>query len=350
MNYLFTGIDSQVNGGTERFAARAADLLRANGHTVDVVFDAPEHPESYDRVVMQKIPASVAELKRLKDACGNRLRFFAHDHCLYCLRRHSYWPGRRLCDRSYSFFPCRLCAAVTRPAFLWRNLTYPIGGFLREMRGVKTYTCSAYMRGRLVASGLSAGDVSVVHPVFQKVTASPRTDDAWMPDGRLRLLFLGALVGGKGVGLLLDAFALVKTNCMLAVAGTGPDETALRERASQLPAHVKVDFLGWQAETAPLFAAADACVVPSLWHEPFGIVGAEASLNGIPAIAFDVGGVRDWLKAGVTGVFATDRSPEALAAAIDSLADRQRLATIGRSARAFAAEAYAPERFLEAFT
>ena len=41
--------------------------------------------------------------------------------------------------------------------------------------------------------------------------------------------------------------------------------------------------------------------VPSTWPEPFGLVGLEAAALGVPAVAFDVGGIREWLRPGVNG-------------------------------------------------
>src|SRR5262249_45977008 len=39
----------------------------------------------------------------------------------------------------------------------------------------------------------------------------------------------------------------------------------------------------------------------SVWPEPFGLVGLEAAAFGVPAIAFDVGGIREWLTPGENG-------------------------------------------------
>lgn len=41
--------------------------------------------------------------------------------------------------------------------------------------------------------------------------------------------------------------------------------------------------------------------VPSLWQEPFGMVGIEAMASGKPVVAFNVGGVSKWLAEGVNG-------------------------------------------------
>jgi glycosyltransferase involved in cell wall biosynthesis len=46
---------------------------------------------------------------------------------------------------------------------------------------------------------------------------------------------------------------------------------------------------------------ATVVAVPSLGPEPFGLVGLEAAAHGVPAVAFDVGGVAEWLHDGVNG-------------------------------------------------
>ena len=48
-------------------------------------------------------------------------------------------------------------------------------------------------------------------------------------------------------------------------------------------------------------AASDLLVVPSVWPEPFGSVGPAAAQHGIPAAAFAVGGIPQWLHEGVNG-------------------------------------------------
>ena len=60
---------------------------------------------------------------------------------------------------------------------------------------------------------------------------------------------------------------------------------------------------GWVSfEDRPrVYARGLAIVVPSLWPEPFGLVGLDAAALGRPAIAFDVGGIREWLTDGANG-------------------------------------------------
>jgi glycosyltransferase involved in cell wall biosynthesis len=53
-----------------------------------------------------------------------------------------------------------------------------------------------------------------------------------------------------------------------------------------------------------LFDSADLLVLPSLWPEPFGLVGPEAGIRGLPAAAFALGGIPEWLTDGVNGAIA----------------------------------------------
>ncbi len=83
-----------------------------------------------------------------------------------------------------------------------------------------------------------------------------------------------------------------------------------------------------------MLRTADLLVVPSLWPEPLGLVGLEAASYGVPALAFDSGGIREWLIDGETGRLVTGQpSSGALASALeDCLREPDRLKRWGRSA------------------
>ena len=50
-------------------------------------------------------------------------------------------------------------------------------------------------------------------------------------------------------------------------------------------------------------------MIPSIWPEPFGLVGIEAGLASVPAVAFRVGGIPDWLTDNVNGFLAPGDPP-----------------------------------------
>jgi glycosyltransferase involved in cell wall biosynthesis len=74
--------------------------------------------------------------------------------------------------------------------------------------------------------------------------------------------------------------------------------------------------------------------VPSLWPEPFGLVGLEAAAHGVPAVAFDTGGISEWLTDGVNGRLVSEYgSAEALGAVLaDLLRDSVQLQKLGHGA------------------
>ena len=88
---------------------------------------------------------------------------------------------------------------------------------------------------------------------------------------------------------------------------------------------LSIHFVGWASRAAlhGLIDESDLLAVPSLWPEPFGMIGLEAGRLGVPTAAFDVGGIGDWLQHGVNGMLAPGSSAtsEGLAAAISGCLD-----------------------------
>ncbi len=118
---------------------------------------------------------------------------------------------------------------------------------------------------------------------------------------RTDVVFVGRLeIAQKGLDLLLDAWALAapRVEGDLLLAGTGPDEAALRERAERLGVADRVRFLGWVAgrDKAELVARARVAAVPSRF-ETFGIVAAEALAVGTPVVAYDIDCLREVVPA-----------------------------------------------------
>jgi glycosyltransferase involved in cell wall biosynthesis len=154
-----------------------------------------------------------------------------------------------------------------------------------------------------------------------------------------RIVFLGRLTKLKGVHYLLPAIPIAaqKLNMPLSlvVAGDGPERESLQRQARTLG--VMAEFRGWvhSSQTPDLVRQADLLAVPSLWPEPFGLVGIEAGSAGLPAVAYAVGGIPDWLVAGHSGEIAPGDPPtvEGMAAAIvRALADPAHYARLSRGA------------------
>jgi glycosyltransferase involved in cell wall biosynthesis len=176
-------------------------------------------------------------------------------------------------------------------------------------------------------------------PVSQPVRSEPRLSGT-----PLRVVYAGRLERLKGVHLVAEAAhvaaARLGAPVDVRIAGDGPLRPIL-EHQSRAPrwSDVRLTLEGWRtrAERDALFSSVDVLVIPSLWPEPFGLVGLEAGRFGVPAVAFPSGGIGEWLHDDVNGRFAAVRgSAEALGEALAAVLQDQ--TTYGRlSAGAIAA-------------
>ena len=152
------------------------------------------------------------------------------------------------------------------------------------------------------------------------------------------LLFVGRLVGYKGVGVLLEALARVPA-AGLDVVGTGPLEPDLRARVAALGLDGRVRFLGEmdRAGVAAQLGRVRALVLPSLDRsEAFGLVQLEAMAAGVAVICTDLPtGVREVGVPGLTCLRTPPGDVAALAAAVAAVWDDPGLAArLGDAGRA----------------
>jgi glycosyltransferase involved in cell wall biosynthesis len=158
--------------------------------------------------------------------------------------------------------------------------------------------------------------------------------------------FAGRLAPQKGLETLLDALARLP-EARLLVAGSGPLEAEARAIVTVRGLSKRVRFLGFLNDVRPLYCACDVYVQPSR-REAFGLAAAEAAALGAPVIASDVGGLRDVVVAGVSGILVAPDAPVALATALATLlADPSRARQMGDAGRQHIRANFAIERVLE---
>ncbi|HEV3047145.1 MAG TPA: glycosyltransferase [Solirubrobacteraceae bacterium] len=164
---------------------------------------------------------------------------------------------------------------------------------------------------------------------------------------RQRVLFAGRVEPAKGVDVLLRAAG--RLDCELVICGEGRQLPAMRALAERLGLRGRVRFAGWlePAQLALELAAATVVAVPSLWPEPFGLVGIEALALGRPVVASATGGIGDWLTDDV-GVGVRPGDADELAAALRALLeDPDRGREMGAAGRRLVAERFSPERHVQ---
>ncbi|HEX6753806.1 MAG TPA: glycosyltransferase [Solirubrobacterales bacterium] len=167
-------------------------------------------------------------------------------------------------------------------------------------------------------------------------------------DGEILLVFVGRIVPIKRLDLLLEALAQAREadpRLRLAVVGDGEERPRLERQAAELGIAGDVLFLGYRRELPPVFAAADLAVLSSD-NEGTPVSLIEAAAAGLPAVATDVGGVREVVGED-TGVLTPQGDATALAAAIvEMAADPERRERCGAAARRHAIDSYSAKRLL----
>ncbi|GAB4533239.1 MAG: glycosyltransferase family 4 protein [Anaerolineae bacterium] len=122
-----------------------------------------------------------------------------------------------------------------------------------------------------------------------------------------RLVFaVGRLVYEKGFHLLVEAAPRILSefpDTRFVIAGRGPEAADLMQRARRLGVADYIHFPGFisDRERDCLYHAAACAVFPSL-YEPFGIVALEAMAAGCPVVVTEVGGLREVVRHGRTGI------------------------------------------------
>jgi glycogen(starch) synthase len=128
---------------------------------------------------------------------------------------------------------------------------------------------------------------------------------------------VGRVVYEKGLHVLLKAMPLIlaqQPSAKTVIAGKGSELESLRSLAWSLDVGEKVLFTGFisDEDRDRLFKIADCAVFPSL-YEPFGIVALEAMAAKCPVVVSDVGGLKDVVEHGETGITVHPDDPSSLA-------------------------------------
>lgn len=172
--------------------------------------------------------------------------------------------------------------------------------------------------------------------------------------GPLRLVYLGRLAREKGIYEAFEAIGfLVKNgrNLYFSVAGSGPEEAAIKQRVDELGLSEYVRFLGPLFGDAKdmLWSASDIFVFPT-YREGLPYALLEAMAAGAVPITTRVGGIPDVMQDGVHGLLVEAKDPAGLARAIARLDDdREALACMAAAGRQRVLAEYTVERLAQDF-
>ena len=383
MKILFVHDRCGYFGGVEQNVADAAAALRARGHACflahgqrpsrdagayralfEGVFDwsgpgtnghAPGSP--YLDSIVKRVAPDVIYLHKLPEipreiaSLGPRTVAMVHDHDTACPRRHKYFArSGKVCRLPVGWRCWADLAFVKRGEILPLHLD--VQAISRVRRDLRRLACvdavlvgSRFMRDELLRNGIGEDILHLLPPVPPGSPAAP-TDTPGEP----RILYVGQLVRGKGVDLLLRALAWLPVPFQATIVGDGNAARALRELSGRLGLNGRVEFAGWvpHDELDGHYDTAKVVVVPSRWPEPFGMVGIEAMRRGRPVVGFDVGGIPDWLRSGETGLLVPEQDIPALSAALGRiLGDTELARSLGRAGFERARSVFSHERHVD---
>lgn len=130
------------------------------------------------------------------------------------------------------------------------------------------------------------------------------------------ILHVGRIVHEKGLHLLVQAAPKILTQhkAKFVVVGMGDLLDGLRRQAQELGVGRNFHFTGFipDEDRDRLYKVADCAVFPSL-YEPFGIVALEAMAARVPVVVSKVGGLKEVVKHGETGITVYPNNPDSLA-------------------------------------
>ena len=204
------------------------------------------------------------------------------------------------------------------------------------LRGLPCVAVSESTRDDLVGRGVAPDLITVIPNGVDLEAALPGEERFPTPTA----LYLGRLKRYKRIDLLLraaDALRQRGVQMEVLIAGRGDDRDRLESLSRELGLDGRVRFLGHvsEEEKQRLFARSWVHVYPSP-KEGWGIANVEAAAAGTPSIASDSPGLRDSVRDGETGLLVKHGDVEALASALESLAEPSTRDRLGKGARAFA--------------
>lgn len=154
-----------------------------------------------------------------------------------------------------------------------------------------------------------------------------------------KLLFVGRLEKEKGVYYLLHAMNnIIKEfpGTTLRIVGSGSDDEFIKRAIRDLRFEKEIKLITRlkSVRLQRIYEDCEILVVPSLWQEPFGLVGVEAMSVGRPVIASRVGGISEWLTDGKEGLLIKPKESDEISDAVIKLFSSMRLlSSMGRNAR-----------------
>lgn len=273
-------------------------------------------------VYVHKMP-DLRVISSLVDS-GLPLVRMVHDHDIYCMRSYKYnYFNRKICTRpasAYCIFPCLACVVRNNGGgfpLKWVSYSEKRREIALNQHFRRMVVVTTYMRDELLKNGFESGRIRILAPV-------PRPGDASLRSSfseRNLIIYAGQIIRGKGVDVLLEALSLVKSRFECIILGDGNHRAECEELCRKLNLQDRVHFKGFvpQEELKEYYRECSVVALSSVWPEPIATIGLEVMRYALPVVAFDAGGIKDWLIDGQNGRLVPWMDRASYAEALDEL-------------------------------
>jgi len=323
---------------------KSLSISDLNGHSSEMFANA-------DLLYLHKC----SKLKILKSLLSSKVPIvrMIHDHELCCMRKYkyNYWT-RAVCHKSFSpycLIPCGGFVGRSRDQFWplkWISYSEKKAELDVSRQCDRFIVASEYMKMELVNNGFHGKKILIHAPV----PAEGKKSYPQASRGKNIILFVGQITRGKGVDVLMKALALLQMRFQCFIVGDGHYRSYCENLSRELGLNDRVVFTGFlnPEQIEAYYTNADVLAVSSVWPEPFGLVGLEAMRYSLPTVAFDVGGIREWLSHGYNGLICRDISPQALAVNLRKmLSEKEMAAQMGENGASLLKEKFSFDKYME---
>ncbi|WP_432722994.1 glycosyltransferase family 4 protein [Jeongeupia wiesaeckerbachi] len=303
------------HGGAERFVARALDALAGRG-ALDVTLLARQWQQGNSDWHSETInPRYSGRLGRDRGfARAAQKRFGDFD----LVQSHERIPGAtifRAGDGVHAVWLEQLSRVQGLSARLIRFLS-PYHSYVCQAEAqmfahpaLKTVICNSKLVRDEIADRFAVPDhkleliyngvdTDLFHPDLVRHRAAMR--DAWqVPQDAPLLAYVGSGFARKGVATALAAI-VPHPGVYLVIAGDDKHAKRYRKQADDLGIADRVRFLGGLNDVKPVYGAADALILPTL-YDPFPNVCVEAFASGLPVFTSPMCGAAEWITEGENG-------------------------------------------------
>jgi len=196
-----------------------------------------------------------------------------------------------------------------------------------DMRLLRKYFGLSNSKGRLIAGG-SGVDVTEYHPnTSHSLQSVEIRRSLGIPEDAFVAMFVGRLQLDKGLLEFVEAARIVKQrrrDIVFVVVGApdpGNKRSVKNSMLKQWKSEGDAIFTGRREDVPHLMAMSNTITTPTFYREGIPRTLLEAAATSLPLIGTDMPGVREVIKHDENGLLIPTRDSEALACAIEALAD-----------------------------